>query len=152
MPLRGAYVAVQPGDTVEKLAAQWGVAPADIASYPLNHLEQDQVPAPGTRLVIPYGRREVNLAPPGAPAAGYAYAWPIRGYITQGYSARHRAFDLGAPYGAKVYASRDGKCISAAWSPPRAGYGYLIILSHADGSRTYYSHLKGTWAMAPETS
>jgi murein DD-endopeptidase MepM/ murein hydrolase activator NlpD len=142
LPVPGAYITVQPGDTLERLAARWGVAPEDIGNYPLNHLSPGEEPAPGARLIIPYGRLEVKLAPPG-PAEGYTYAWPIRGTITQAYSARHRGIDLAAPYGAKVYASRAGRCISAAWS--KVGYGYLVILDHGDGSRTYYSHLKGAW-------
>ncbi len=142
LPVRGAYVTVQPGDTLAGLAARWGVAPEDISNYPLNNLRPGEEPLPGTKLVIPHGRHEVNLAPPSL-AEGYTYAWPIRGSITQGYSARHRAVDLGAPYGAKVYAARAGRCIAAAWS--KAGYGYLVILDHGDGSRTYYGHLKGAW-------
>lgn len=142
LPVRGAYVTVEPGDTAESLAGLWGVAPDDIVNYPLNQLGPGQALIAGSKLVIPYGRREVKLAPP-SPAAGYPYAWPIRGYVTQGYSAHHKAVDLGAPYGANVYAARDGRCISALWS--RTGYGYLIILVHDDGSRTYYGHLKGAW-------
>jgi murein DD-endopeptidase MepM/ murein hydrolase activator NlpD len=148
LPVRGAYVTVRPGDTVARLAAAWGVAPADILNYPLNHLDPgDQQsdslrPVPGTKLVIPNGFKELVLAPPG-PAIGYTYAWPIRGRVSQGYSARHRAVDLAAPYGAKVYAARAGRCVSAAWSA--VGYGYLVILDHGDGARTYYSHLKGAW-------
>jgi len=142
LPVRGAYVTVQAGDTLERLAARWGVAPEDISNYPLNNLRPGEAPTPGAELVIPHGQRDVSLAPPD-PAPGYAYAWPIRGYVTQPYSARHRAVDLGAPYGAKVYASRAGVCVSAAWS--QVGYGYLVILKHDDGSRTYYGHLKGAW-------
>ncbi len=142
LPVRGAYVTVEPGDTLERLAARWGVAPEDISNCSLNNLRLGEEPTPGAKLVIPHGRRDVTLAPPGR-AQGYAYAWPIRGYVTQYYSSRHRAIDLGAPYGAKVYASRAGVCISAAWS--QAGYGYLVILKHDDGSRTCYSHLKGAW-------
>ena len=140
LPVPGAYVTVRPGDTIERLAARWGVAPADIANYPLNRLRQGEEPSPGTKLVIPHGRQDVNLLPPGL-AEGYAYAWPVRGRITQGYWAKHHAIDIGAPYGAKVYASRAGRCVYAAWS--QVCYGYLVILRHDDGSRTYYGHLKG---------
>ena len=142
LPVRGAYITVRPGDTVERLAAAWGVAPADILNYPLNNLSPGTQPVPGAKLVIPNGFKELVLAPPG-PATGYTYAWPIRGRVSQGYSAGHRAVDLAAPYGAKVYAARAGRCVSATWSA--AGYGYLVILDHGDGARTYYSHLKGAW-------
>jgi murein DD-endopeptidase MepM/ murein hydrolase activator NlpD len=143
LPVKGAYVTVQAGDTVEALAARWGVAPEDIANYPLNHLERGAL-RPGDKLIIPHGRLEVHLAPPGPPPAGFAYAWPIRGTVTQGYSAGHRAIDFGAPYGAKVYAARAGRVVLREWSP--AGYGFLVIVDHGDGTRAYYSHLKGAWA------
>jgi len=144
LPVKGAYVTVQAGDTVAALAARWGVASDDIATYPLNHLERGAPLRPGDKLIIPHGRLEVNLAPPGPPPAGFAYAWPIRGTVTQGYSAGHRAIDLGAPYGAKVYAARAGRVVLREWSP--VGYGFLVIVDHGDGSRAYYSHLKGAWA------
>jgi murein DD-endopeptidase MepM/ murein hydrolase activator NlpD len=142
LPVKGAYVTVQPGDTVERLATRWGVAPDDIRNFALNDLRPGDQPQPGARLVIPHGRREVKLAPPG-PAAGYTYAWPIRGGITQPYSAAHRAVDLGAPYGAQVYAARTGRVTAARWSD--VGYGYLVIVDHGDGSQALYSHLKGAW-------
>ncbi len=143
LPVKGAYVTVQPGETVELLAARWGVVPDDIINYPLNNLRPGMRLEPGTKLVIPYGRRDVNLAPPGPPPAGYLYAWPIRGTVTQGYSAGHRALDLGAPYGAKVYAARAGRVTLRQWST--VGYGFLVIVDHGDGSQAYYSHLKGAW-------
>ncbi len=142
LPLPGAYVTVQPGETLEILAGRWGVVPEDISNYPLNDLRPGEEPVAGVCLVIPHGMQNVDLAPP-AIVAGYTYQWPIRGYVTQRYSAGHRAVDLGAPYGSSVYASRSGTCISMAFST--VGYGYLVILQHEDGSRTYYSHLKGAW-------
>ncbi len=145
LPVRGAYVTVQPGDTVERLAERWGVAPDDIRNYLPNNLYDGREPRVGTRLVIPHGSREVSLPPPQA-VPGYAYAWPIRGVVSQRYASSHRAVDLAAPYGAKVYAARAGRCVSATWS--EVGYGYLVIVDHGDGSRAYYSHLKGAWVQA----
>lgn len=143
LPVKGAYVTVQAGDTVERLATRWGVAVEDIVNYPLNRLQAGAALQSGDKLVIPHGRLEVHLAPPGPPPAGFAYAWPIRGMVTQGYSAGHRAIDFGAPYSAKVYAARAGRVVLREWSP--VGYGFLVIVDHGDGSRAYYSHLKGAW-------
>ena len=144
LPVKGAYVTVQPGDTVARLAERWGVAPEDIANYPANHLRAGEEPQSGARLVIPNGRLDVNLAPPGPPPTGFLYAWPIRGTVTQGYGSGHSAVDFGAPYGAKVYAARGGRVVLRQWSAD--GYGFLVIVDHGDGSRAYYSHLKGAWA------
>ncbi len=143
LPVKGAYVTVQPGDTVARLAERWGVVPDDIANYPLNKLRPGEEPRAGAKVVIPYGQLVVDLPPPGPPPAGYAYAWPIRGAVTQAYAPGHRAVDLGAPYGAKVYASRAGRVVFRQWSTD--GYGFLVIVDHGDGQRTYYSHLKGAW-------
>lgn len=143
LPVKGAYVTVREGETVEQLAARWGVAPDDIVNYPLNNLRSGTPLRPGDQLIIPYGRLEVNLTPPGPPPAGFLYGWPIRGAVTQGYSAGHRAVDLGAPYGAKVYAARAGRVTLRQWST--VGYGFLVIVDHGDGSQAYYSHLKGAW-------
>ncbi len=143
LPVKGAYVTVQPGDTVARLAERWGVAPDDIANYPLNELAPGEEPRVGAKVVIPHGQWVVDLPPPGAPPAGFAYAWPIRGTVTQAYAPGHRAVDLGAPYGAKVYAARSGRVVHRAWSVD--GYGFLVIVDHGDGSQAYYSHLKGAW-------
>jgi murein DD-endopeptidase MepM/ murein hydrolase activator NlpD len=144
LPVKGAYVTVQAGDTVTRLAERWGVAPGDIANYPANNLRAGEEPRSGTKLVIPHGRLEANLAPPGSPSAGFAYAWPIRGTVTQGFGSGHPAVDFGAPYGAKVYAARAGQVVLRQWSPE--GYGFLVIVDQGDGSRAHYSHLKGAWA------
>ena len=144
LPVKGAYVTVQPGETVARLADRWGVAPDDIVNYPANNLAAGEEPRAGAKLVIPHGRLDVNLAPPGSPPAGFAYSWPIRGTVTQGYGPAHPAVDFGAPYGAKVYAARAGRVVLRQWSPE--GYGFLVIVDHGDGSRAYYSHLKGAWA------
>jgi murein DD-endopeptidase MepM/ murein hydrolase activator NlpD len=144
LPVKGAYVTVQPGEAVARLADRWGVAPNDIVNYPTNNLRAGEEPRSGAKLVIPHGRLDVNLAPPGSPPTGFAYAWPIRGTVTQGYGSGHPAADFGAPYGAKVYAARAGRAVVRQWSPE--GYGFLVIVDHGDGSRAYYSHLKGAWA------
>ena len=135
---------MRPGDTLDAIAAMWGVAPADILEEPLNRLQGSSQLTPGHTLFVPNGRRDLRrwLRKP-SPATGYPFAWPLVGTLTQGFSARHRALDLGTIYGAPVYAARDGVVIYAAWA--RTGYGYTIIIDHGEGFRTLYSHLKGTW-------
>lgn len=55
-----------------------------------------------------------------------------------GNSSAHNAIDIPANYGANIYASSDGVCISADWC---GDYGYLIILWHEDlGVYTFYAH------------
>ncbi len=143
LPVRGVYHPVAAGDTVESIARRYGVAVEDIVNYPLNHLDSADSPLKaGTWLIVPHGTKRLARPKP-APAAGYLFAWPIVGAVTQNYSAGHRAIDIGAPYGSQVYASRAGVVVHAGWS--ETGYGYTLIIDHGDGYRTLYSHLKGTW-------
>lgn len=143
-PRRGALHTVKPGETLESIAQKWGVAPEDIIYEPLNHLRRPYELTPGQRLFIPNGRKDLTrwLRKPSL-APGYDFAWPLVGVLTRGYSARHRALDIGTVYGAPVYAARDGVVIHAAWA--RTGYGYTVIISHGNGLVTLYSHLKGAW-------
>ena len=145
LPVKGAYVTVQPGETVARLADRWGVAPDDIVNYRANNLRAlGEEPRTGAKLVIPHGRLDVNLAPPGSPPAASPIRGRSAGTVTQSYGPAHPGVDFGAPYGAKVYAARAGRVVLRQWSPE--GYGFLVIIDHGDGSRAYYSHLKGAWA------
>lgn len=146
LPVRGIYHLVQAGDTLAGLARRYGVSVEDIVNFPTNHLHsaQDTLQA-GRWIIIPHGTKNVERPRPSL-SPGYLFAWPIVGRVTQGYSARHRAVDIGAPYGSKVYAARAGTVVHAGWS--ETGYGYTLIIDHGDGYSTLYSHLKGTWVSA----
>lgn len=50
----------------------------------------------------------------------------------------HYGVDYAAPTGTPVWAVADGIVISKGWSP---GFGKQVILRHANGYKTYYSHL-----------
>ncbi len=143
-PRRGACYTVRPGDTLASIAKAWGVAPVDITAEPLNGLRQPYQLTPGQELFIPNGRKDLSrwLRKPRS-VPGYDFAWPLVGTLTQRYSARHRALDIGTIYGAPVYAARGGVVIYASWA--RTGYGYTVIIDHGGGMRTLYSHLKGAW-------
>jgi murein DD-endopeptidase MepM/ murein hydrolase activator NlpD len=144
LPRRGAYYTVKPGDTLESIAAAWGVAPVDITAERLNGLREPYQLIPGQQLFIPNGRKDLTryLRKPD-PAPGYDFAWPLAGAVTQGYSGRHRAIDIGTAYGAPVYAARGGTVVHDAWA--KTGYGYTVIIDHGGGLSTLYSHLKGAW-------
>ena len=145
LPVKGAYHTVQAGDTVESIAAAYGVPAADIVDFPLNQLAGRSVVRPGQKLIIPGGRldyAERILAP--GPGRGYALAWPLRGYLTQGYHAAHTAVDIASAYGAKVYASRGG-VVTNAWFSPGGWLGFTVTISHDNGLVTRYSHLSGIY-------
>jgi murein DD-endopeptidase MepM/ murein hydrolase activator NlpD len=141
-PVNGALHDVAPGDTVASIAQRWHVTPADIRGFVPNGLSGNAQPVPGSVVVVPHGTLEVELPHPGA-TPGYAFAWPTAGPVSQGYHGGHAAIDLSGPYGSSVYASRGGTISATGWA--ETGYGYLVVLTHADGFSTYYSHLKGHW-------
>jgi len=143
LPVLGAYYTVQSGDTVAKIAKNFGVADIDITNYPPNSLSEPFTLKPEQRLIIPNGRKNIAAAPPPDLDEDFPLAWPLRGIVTQGYiPGKHLAIDIGAPYGSTVYAAADGTVIHAEWA--RTGYGFTVIVDHGNGMQTLYAHLKGT--------
>ncbi|MEN3015599.1 MAG: peptidoglycan DD-metalloendopeptidase family protein [bacterium] len=49
----------------------------------------------------------------------------------------HSGIDIGAPYGAPIYAAADGIVIFAGWY---YGYGYTVVIDHGSGISTLYAH------------
>ncbi len=140
-PAVGVVVDVQKGDTLQSIAAKWNVAPDVLLGYGPNRIRDGKVQE-GQTLFIPGGHRTLHIPPPD-PSPEATLAWPLRGYITQYYSARHRALDIATPYGSPVYAADDGVVFRAGWL--FTGYGYSVMIRHENGLVTLYSHLKGPW-------
>ena len=73
------------------------------------------------------------------------YAMPIRGYVTSPYGYRprfrrvHKGIDLKLSVGDTVRAAFSGKVRLTNYE--RRGYGYYVILRHANGLETVYGHL-----------
>ncbi len=73
---------------------------------------------------------------------------PVWGRLTSRYGYRldpftrrpefHDGVDLKAPWGTPVRATAEGKVIYAGW---KAGYGKTVVIRHAYGFRTLYSHM-----------
>jgi len=138
LPMPGAIYRVKPGETLESIAHKWHVSPEAILQSPLNHLEDDASLEPGEELVIPGGRLDLNIPKPDlSPEA--PLAWPLRGWLTQGYSAKHRAVDIATAWGAPVYAADDGVVIRSGWL--YTGYGFSVMIRHSNGLVTLYSHM-----------
>ncbi|MBD2329490.1 peptidoglycan DD-metalloendopeptidase family protein [Alkalinema sp. FACHB-956] len=70
------------------------------------------------------------------------YIWPAKGVFTSGYGWRwgrmHRGIDVAAPVGTPVVASANGVVSFSGWND--GGYGYLVEVTHPDGSMTRYAH------------
>ncbi|MEG0602178.1 MAG: peptidoglycan DD-metalloendopeptidase family protein [Mucinivorans sp.] len=69
------------------------------------------------------------------------YCYPIAGKLSSGYGPRGRSFhsgvDLIAPANTPIYAIFDG---IVRLSKPYSGYGNVIVIRHANGLETVYSH------------
>lgn len=138
LPMPGAIHKVRAGETLASIAQKWHVSPEAIIRYLPNHLDDDKALEPGQELVIPGGRLDLNIPKPELSPAS-PLAWPLRGWLTQGYSARHRAVDIATAWGAPVYAADDGKVIRSGWL--YTGYGFSVMIRHRNGLVTLYSHM-----------
>ena len=78
-------------------------------------------------------------------ASSGSYAWPVRGKITSYFGGRtlfgkynfHSGIDIGCRYGTPIKAADGGKVTFAGW---KGGYGNLVIITHDNGTKTYYGH------------
>lgn len=69
------------------------------------------------------------------------YLWPTKGVFTSGYGWRwgrmHKGIDIANNVGTPIVAAKDGIVVYSGWS---SGYGYLVELTHGDGTSTRYAH------------
>lgn len=78
---------------------------------------------------------------------GFDYVAPIDGVTSSGFGYRvhpiknevkfHYGTDFAASEGTEIHAFADGTVIAAGYDE---GYGYYIVMSHANGFRTLYAH------------
>jgi murein DD-endopeptidase MepM/ murein hydrolase activator NlpD len=150
LPVDGVYHQAGASDTLEAIAAAYKVEPADIANYPLNHLNADnpQITA-GQWLIVPGGTKPYvprtvvaysGPIPEDASKGSGVFGWPAAGQITQGYWEHHRAIDIGAWKGAPVLAADSGYVAAAGWDD--SGYGRTVVIDHGNGFQTRYAHLQ----------
>ncbi len=157
LPISGVERTIAKGDTLKSLAKKYGADAGEIAQF--NGLDPEEPLAVGSKIIIPGG----EIAPVAAPSAGKAPSRTIRepylggsgavqnGYyenpvpgaiITQGVHGWN-AVDLGAARGTPVHAAADGTVIIArnngGWN---GGYGNYVVITHANGSQTLYSHMR----------
>jgi murein DD-endopeptidase MepM/ murein hydrolase activator NlpD len=152
LPIDGAYHTVAKDDTLSSIAGTYKVTTMTIASCAYNGLAAPDYPIKeGDRLIIPGGEKPyvpkvvtsyTGSVPGGARGTG-RFQWPVTGRITQGFWYGHRAIDIGAPTGSAVQAADGGFVSFAGWTD--VGYGYLIVIDHANGFATYYAHLSNIY-------
>ena len=83
----------------------------------------------------------VSSAPAPAPASGGGWTWPASGPVTSGFGYRwgrmHEGIDIGAGYGAPIYAASAG---TVSYAGSMSGYGNMVLVDHGGGIVTAYSH------------
>ena len=127
---------------------------------------------PGMRLKVPMPARNgqrlaarpnvAGLSWPSQQSAGQRrglqfdtrWSWPtLSGLITSGYGWRwgrmHNGIDISDHVGTPVLAAADGIVKRASWH--HNGYGYLVELTHPDGSLTRYAHNSSILVQPGET-
>ncbi|MEA3341677.1 MAG: LysM peptidoglycan-binding domain-containing M23 family metallopeptidase, partial [Chloroflexota bacterium] len=152
LPIDGVYHEVAADDTLESIAEKYEVEPEAIVACKYNLLESaDQPIEDGAYLIVPGGEKPyipkvvtsyAGSVPEGARGTGL-FQWPVLGRITQVYWYGHRAIDIGAPAGSAVMATDGGFVSFSGWTD--VGYGYLIVIDHANGFATYYAHLSNMY-------
>ncbi|MGI0487524.1 peptidoglycan DD-metalloendopeptidase family protein [Pantanalinema rosaneae CENA516] len=79
---------------------------------------------------------------PGSSGQFNGYMWPTKGVLTSGYGWRwgrmHKGIDIAANVGTPIVAAASGVVTFAGWNS--GGYGYLVEITHPDGSLTLYAH------------
>ncbi|MGD1996083.1 MAG: M23 family metallopeptidase, partial [Anaerolineae bacterium] len=155
LPIDGARHTVEEGDTLESIAEEYSVDVSAVVDCEYNHLNPESLAIePEMELVIPGGEKPyvprvvtsyTGPIPEGARGTGL-FQWPVLGYISQGYWYGHRALDVAAPIGTAVRATDGGFVSFAGWTD--VGYGYLVVIDHANGFATYYAHLSNFYVTA----
>ncbi|MBN1873974.1 MAG: M23 family metallopeptidase [Anaerolineae bacterium] len=147
LPIDGVYHTVEAGDTLESLAETYNVSVESIIACSFNTIAENGDLVVEQKLIVPggtkpYTTREVTTyegtTPVDVAGSGY-FRWPASGVLTQGYWYGHRAIDIGSDVGTAIFAADDGYVSFAGWTD--IGYGYLVVVDHANGYKTYYAHL-----------
>ncbi|MFC4639937.1 peptidoglycan DD-metalloendopeptidase family protein [Deinococcus hohokamensis] len=156
---------VTPGQNLTVIARKYGLSLAALrqanpryASGPL---------WAGARLYIPARTAAPRTGTPGATVrtasvrvqAGGRWLWPVAGHhtVSSGYGDRtlegqqetHYGIDIVAPEGTLVRAARAGRVLESRPDFAR-GWGWTVVIEHADGWITRYAHLSANLIRAGE--
>lgn len=146
LPISGVKHTVVKGDKVETLAKKYKGDIEEILAY--NNLKQGEALEVGSVIIIPDGEVVPHPTKPGsAPRstsglkeyAGYYLRPVVGGRKTQGLHG-YNGIDIGAPVGTPVLAAADGEVIISRSGGWNGGYGNYVVIRHANGTQTLYSH------------
>ncbi|PIR66378.1 MAG: hypothetical protein COU51_04225, partial [Parcubacteria group bacterium CG10_big_fil_rev_8_21_14_0_10_36_14] len=155
LPVSGVSHIVKKGDTLAAIASKYSAEQEKILEF--NHLSDAGSLQVGQALVIPEGKI-VYVAPTLAYSSGFSsksysssgeLLWPVPSRrITQYFSWRHPAIDIGLPTGSRLVAAEGGRVIYSGWG---TGYGYEILIDHGNGMKTRYGHCSRLYVRTGDT-
>ena len=160
LPIDGVLHDVQPGDTLDSIAEQYGVPVQSIIDYTPNNLEFPYRLYPETQILVPGAVRDVFVwTPPSLESvrgrssregSGVTpvivgtgtFIYPVNSRnFTQYFWYGHPGIDFAVGEGTAVVAADTGTVTFAGWNI--YGYGNLIVVNHGNGYETFYAHLSG---------
>jgi len=104
----------------------------------------------GEYIFIPLGRGIFGQVDDCGPTENFlaqgGYLWPLKGRkkvssrFGKRWNRHHNGIDIPSPLGTPIRAAQDGKVYYSGYQ--FGGYGNLTIITHMDGSMTYYAHAK----------
>lgn len=138
---KGIQHKVNRGETLWRIARTYGVTVDEVIRA--NNIPDAASIEVGQLVFIP-GAGALRNVPALSAEEGKDndFIWPVQGKVfsyfreTQG-GTHNRGIDIGCAQGDVIKASRSGKVVLASRLP---GHGYTVILEHADGFFTVYSH------------
>lgn len=149
LPVTGLKYSIKKGDTIKGVVSAYKADLEEVLRY--NDLTLNSTLVIGQTIIIPDAELQISTPTKtvaginpahhtdGPDYAGY-YARPVSGGVrTQGLHG-HNGIDIAAPIGTPIYASAPGKVILSSSGGWNGGYGNLVIISHANGTQTVYSH------------
>lgn len=123
---------IRPGDTLYSIARQLDV------DY--RELQKSNSIPDASKIYIGMELTISGMAAPGSLPVT-RFIWPVTGTITSKYGQRasgwHDGLDVSVPVGREIVAAAPGTVTKSGWG---TGYGYMVILKHADGFETLYAH------------
>ena len=128
---------VQKGETLWQISRRYGVSLQSITKA--NGISENSRILVGQKLIIPNART--------APGTGSSpsFIWPLNGLITSHFGNRtlggrqvyHTGIDISSRTGSSIRAAESGKVSFVGYL---SGYGNTVIIDHAGGYSTVYSH------------
>lgn len=146
LPITGIKYTMKKGDTLKSITKKYKGNLEEVLKF--NGISVNSSISIGDIIVIPDGEitapkykrsRSIVRGTTNIPSYSGYYMRPVNGIKTQGIHG-YNAVDIAAPYGTPIVASANGKVIISKSYGWNGGYGTYIVIKHANGTQTLYSH------------